>query len=76
MSGFLRGVSVFYISYLLFYATFLFLSVAVGAFKLYKRDRMKKLRNELKHDFYIPVSILVPAYNEEVTIVDSVKSFF
>ena len=29
---------------------------------------------ELKHEFYFPVSILVPAYNEEVTILDSVRS--
>ncbi|MCL2816717.1 MAG: glycosyltransferase family 2 protein [Oscillospiraceae bacterium] len=73
--SFLYGVSIFYITYLLLYATFLFCSVAVGAFKLYKRDRMIRLRNELKHDFYIPISIIVPAYNEEVTIVDSVNSF-
>ncbi|MDR0326284.1 MAG: glycosyltransferase [Oscillospiraceae bacterium] len=71
----LGGVSVFFIAYLLIYATFLFISVAVGAFKLYKRDRMTRFRNELKHGFYMPITIVVPAYNEEVTIVDSVKTF-
>ena len=35
---------------------------------------MMDIKNELKHEFYFPVSILVPAYNEEVTILDNVKS--
>lgn len=72
--AFLRGVGVFFTAYLIFYASYLFFSVVVGAWKLYQRERMQKIRNELKHDYYIPISVLVPAYNEEVTIVDSVQS--
>lgn len=68
------GIAIFYIVYLLIYASYLFLSVTVGAWQLYQRDRMIKFRNELKHDYYVPVSILVPAHNEEITIVDSIKS--
>ena len=74
--AFLRGVGTFFIIYLILYASYLFFSVTVGAWKLYQRDRMQRIRNELKHDYYLPVSVLVPAYNEEVTIVDSVKSLF
>ena len=74
LNDFFYIVAVFYIAYLFLYATFLFLSVSVGAYKLYKQDRMVKLRNELTHDYYVPISLLVPAYNEEVTIVDNVKS--
>lgn len=64
----------FFLIYLLIYASYLFLSVAVGAGRLYHLDKMRSIHNELKHDFYFPVSILVPAYNEEVTILDSVES--
>lgn len=71
---FMEGVGWFYLIYLLTYASYLFLSVTIGALQLYQRDRMIKFRNELKHNYYVPVSILVAAYNEEVTIVDSVKS--
>lgn len=71
---FMNGVGVFYLVYLLLYTSYLFLSVTIGAWQLYHRNRMIKLRNELKHDYYMPISILVAAYNEEVTIVDSVKS--
>ena len=71
---FFDAVALFFLLYLIVYASYLFLSVAMGAFRLYQRDRMLDIKNELKHEFYFPVSILVPAYNEEVTILDSVRS--
>ena len=74
LSLFLDAVQVFFLVFLLIYASYLFLSVTVGAWRLYHLDRMRTIKNELKHEFYFPVSILVPAYNEEVTILDSVES--
>lgn len=71
---FMEVIGVFYVIYLLVYTSYLFLSVTIGAWHLYQRDQMIRLRNELKHEYYVPVSILVAAYNEEVTIVDTVKS--
>lgn len=70
----LKVAEVFFLLYLLVYASYLFLSVAVGAWRLYHLGWMRTIKNELKHDFYFPVSILVPAYNEEITILDSVES--
>lgn len=74
LSVLLDGISAFFLVYLIFYASYLFLSVSVGAWKLYHQDKMRRIKNELKHPFYFPVSVLVPAYNEEVTILDSVES--
>lgn len=71
---FMELVGIFYLIYLLVYSSYLFLSVTIGGWHLYQRDRMIRLSNELKHDYYVPVSILVAAYNEEVTIVETVKS--
>ena len=71
---FLNTINTFFIIYLLIYSTYLFISVLVGAIQLYKREQMAFIKNELQHDYYVPVSILVPAYNEEVTIVDSINS--
>jgi len=65
--------SIFFVVYLLIYATFAFLSVAVGAYTLRNKERMQILKNELKHTT-IPVSIIVPAYNEATVIIKSVKS--
>lgn len=70
----LKYINIFFLIYLLFYATYLFLSVVVGAWNLYKLNKMRQIKNEIKHEYYFPVSILVPAYNEEVTIVDSIES--
>lgn len=70
----LDWVGIFFVLYLLGYSTFLFLSVTVGSSVLYRRRQMQRLHNELKHDFYIPVTIIVPAHNEEVTVTSTVKS--
>ncbi len=70
----LKFVNWFFLFYLMVYATYLLLSVSVGAWDLYYANKMRRIKNEIKHDFYFPVSIVVPAYNEEVTIVDSIES--
>lgn len=71
---FLNGVGVFFVLYMIGYATFMFLSVVVGSSTLYGLQRRNMLKNELHNDYYVPVSILVPAYNEEVTIEATIHS--
>lgn len=70
----LEGVNLFFILYLIGYATFLFLSIVIGISVLYQKKEEERLKNTLSKDYYVPISILVPAYNEEVTVVDTVKS--
>lgn len=72
--SFLDGVNFFFILYLIGYSTFLFLSVVVGSIDLYQSKQRERMRNTLWQSYYVPVSILVPAYNEEVTVVDTVRS--
>ena len=71
---FLEWVGYFFIAYLIGYSTFLFLSVIVGSVDLYRHHRQEKLKNILPADYYLPISIIVPAYNEEITVVDTVRS--
>ena len=63
IKAFLDGVGVFFIIYLIGYSTFLFLSVAVGSSTLYRKKQQVRMKNVLLQDYYIPVSIVVPAYN-------------
>ncbi|MCL2408423.1 MAG: glycosyltransferase family 2 protein [Oscillospiraceae bacterium] len=70
---FLYVVSVFYIIYLILFATFSFFSILIGAYRLYVGDRIFRFKNKFDHDD-LPVSVLIPAYNESVTIIDSVRS--
>lgn len=71
---FLNGVSVFFILYLIGYSTFLFLVVVIGSSTLYQTRQEVRLKNVLESNYYILVTIIVPAYNEEVTVVDPVRS--
>lgn len=61
-------VGIFFTLYMIGYASFLFLSVTVGSTSLYDAKRNNALKNELQRDYYIPVSIIVPAHNESITI--------
>lgn len=74
VQGFLWAVGVFYVLYLVGYSTFLFLSVTVGSSYLYRRRREAHYESQIGRDCYVPVTIIVPAHNESVTVVDSVRS--
>ena len=71
---FFHGVGIFFVLYMVGYASFLFLSVTVGTTSLYNAKRNNALKNELQRDYYMPVSILVPAHNESITIKATVES--
>lgn len=74
MKTILYIVNIFFVVYLIGYSTFLFLSVMLGSFDLYKQNKTKKLKEKIENDYEIPISIIVPAYNEEVTVVDTIQS--
>lgn len=71
---FYEWVGIFFVLYMIGYASFLFLSVAVGSATLYQVKRRNFLKNELLQEYYVPVTIVVPAYNEEVTIISTIRS--
>ena len=70
----LKGVTVGYGAYLVLYSTFLFISVIIGAIVLYYRNKRTRYQTVVDHEYQIPITIVVPAYNEEVTVVETVKS--
>ncbi|MCQ4637258.1 glycosyltransferase family 2 protein [Anaerovorax odorimutans] len=70
-------INVFFFVYILLYSGFLFLSTLVGALTLEKDSRKKTFLSEVTlsdASGYMPVSILVPAYNEALTIIDTILS--
>lgn len=71
---FLEIATVFFAAYLVGYSTFLFLSAVVGSTELYRKKRQYRMMNAIRNEHFIPISIIVPAYNEEVTVADTVRS--
>lgn len=74
ISTILDVCGVFFLIYMIGYATFLFISVILGSTHMYKKKRQNRLKSTLLQDHHVHVSIIVPAYNEEITVVDTVKS--
>ncbi len=70
----LTVIESFFIIYLIGYSTFLFFSIVAGSIVLYKQKQLEKLKSKLKTDYDVPVSIIVPAHNEEVTVIDTLNS--
>lgn len=70
------GVDLFFLLYLVCYSTFLLLSVLVGSLSLYEQKQRQGLYNYVHHDYFLPITIIVPAYNESITIIDTVESLF
>lgn len=71
---FIQFNAYFFIFFALVYTSFLFSSVVYGFWSLIKQQRLKNLGITLKHAYFFPVSIIVPAYNEEVTIISTIQS--
>ncbi len=64
----------FFVVYLIIYSTFLFVSILLGTVELYNMHQMKQYRIDRLDEIDIPVSIVVPAHNESVTIVQTIRS--
>ena len=74
LKAFLDYVGIFFILYMIGYASFLFMAVTVGSSTLYQLKRRNLFKNELLQEYFVPVTIVVPAYNEEVTIAATIQS--
>ena len=74
---FIDYLNIFFMYYILIYDIVFFISIIFSVVALNEENRKRKYLNELSlksDDNYIPVSILVPAYNEEQTIIDCINS--
>lgn len=70
-------LNIFFMYYIFIYSVIFFISTISSVLELYDSRRKKKFLNEISiksRENYIPISILVPAYNEEETVVDCIKS--
>lgn len=71
---FLKYMGIFFAVYMIGYASYTIIGSISSMWKLYTSRLKERMHNELYHDFYFPVSILVPAYNEETTIISTINN--
>lgn len=78
MPDFIRQIvnayNYFFAGYLIVYCLYLIISNIYGFFKMFRYRRMEILHNVLDNEFFYPVSILVPAYNEGETAVQTIEN--
>ena len=67
-------INIFFVLYLIGYSTFLFLSILIGSIDLYRQNKTSKLKYKIENENEIPISIIIPAYNEEITVIDTINS--
>ena len=70
----LKDSSILFAIYMFGYATYIILGGTVAIWNLYRNRLRERMENKLDHDFYFPVSILVPAFNEEKTIISTINN--
>lgn len=66
--------NIFFLGYLIVYATYILISSLYGSIYMIRQRRKEMLHNVLEHDFYFPVSIIIPAYNESISVVQTVEN--
>lgn len=60
--------------YLTIYIMILLAGTVYGAFDILHEAKLESMHNVLEHDFYYPISILIPMYNEGVTGIQTVEN--
>lgn len=68
------AINDFFLYYNIIYGSFLFISALIGVFIFYLQERRKKYNNKIEREYYLPISIIIPAYNEDVVILSTINS--
>lgn len=66
--------NIFVSFYLAGYTLVLIAGTVYGALDILRQERLENLHNILEHDFYYPVSVLIPVFNEGMTGVQTVEN--
>ena len=68
------GFDNFFLYFMIIWGSILFIITIISHFLNWKNIRRKKFKNEIKKDFDMPVSVVLPVYNEEEKIIEVIDS--
>lgn len=71
---FLIGLSFLFVICLVFYSIYLLIVTMKGSIKIRKNQEQSRLSNRLTHEYYVPISLLVPVGKNDKNIVGLVSS--
>ncbi len=71
---FTSGFNSFITVYLWIYTIYLLICCLGGAFNAMKKRRMEAMHNVIDHEYYYPISILVPAFNEGEGVIQTINN--
>lgn len=74
MREYVSVFNVFIAVYLIIYTLVLLGNTIFGALRILRGEKLESLHNVLEHDFYYPISILVPLHNEGMTGIQTVDN--
>lgn len=74
MRGILEVVYILFVAYMLCYSVLLFFAVTTGTVELHERWKKRRYLNLPPDQYDLPVSILIPAFNESISIEGTVLS--
>lgn len=66
--------NIFIAIYLMIYIIILIAGTIYGALDILHNEKLERMHNVLEHDFYYPISILIPVYNEGTTGIQTVEN--
>jgi len=73
-SAFIIGVILFFLFYLFLHSIYLLIATIKGNKDIRKQTNKLYLQNRLSHEYYVPISIIIPTYNNEKEVIKTVKS--
>lgn len=74
MYKFIDFCNYFFLIYMVVYASYILICGVFGSIRMYQYRKKEIFHNVLSHEFYYPMSIVVPAYNESLSIVQSIQN--
>ena len=74
MVSYVYFFNIFIAIYLAGYTLVLLCGTIYGALDILRQERLENLHNVLEHEFYYPISVLIPVYNEGRTGIQTVEN--
>lgn len=68
------ALNFFFALYLIVYSTYTMVCAVFGSFKMYRYRKKENMQSILDHDYFYPISVIVPVFNENVVALQTIEN--